>query len=111
MTIWIDAHISPLIARWIESEYSIPTSSLQDLHLRDATDIEIFNAARTANAIIVTKDSDFIDLINRLGTPPQMIWITCGNTSNEHLQSILKRSLTTVLKHIHNGEAIVELRD
>ena len=30
----------------------------------------VFEVARVANAIILTKDSDFIDLVCRLGTPP-----------------------------------------
>ncbi|MDF5718318.1 MAG: DUF5615 family PIN-like protein [Rhizonema sp. NSF051] len=30
---------------------------------------------------MITKDSDFVDLVDRLGTPPQIIWLTCGDTS------------------------------
>jgi predicted nuclease of predicted toxin-antitoxin system len=37
----------------------------------------------------MTKDSDFVDLVERLGPPPQIIWLTCGNTSNLRLREIL----------------------
>jgi len=39
--------------------------SLKELSLRDAKDIEIFETARFANVVIMTKDSDFIDLGTR----------------------------------------------
>jgi predicted nuclease of predicted toxin-antitoxin system len=37
----------------------------------------------------MTKDSDFVALLDRFGPPPQVIWITCGNTSNARLKEIL----------------------
>ncbi len=41
----------------------------------------------------MTKDSDFVLLLDRLGAPPQVIWITCGNTSNARLKEILANNL------------------
>jgi predicted nuclease of predicted toxin-antitoxin system len=38
---------------------------------------------------VMTKDSDFVDLVERLGSPPQVIWLTYGNTSNARLRHIL----------------------
>ncbi len=37
----------------------------------------------------MTKDSDFVDLVCRLGTPPQIIWLTCGNVTNRNLRRIM----------------------
>ena len=56
------------------------------MSLRDVQDIEIFEAARAENAVIMTKDNDFIDLVYRLGTPPQILWLTCGNVTNRNLR-------------------------
>ncbi|MEH1826540.1 MAG: DUF5615 family PIN-like protein [Nostoc sp.] len=36
----------------------------------------------------MTKDSDFAELVDRFGTPPQVIWLTCGNTSNDRLKEM-----------------------
>ena len=59
------------------------TSNLiRDLDLREAEDPDIFYKAREADAIVITKDRDFVELLGRLGPPPKIIWITCGNTSN-----------------------------
>ncbi|MEH1869718.1 MAG: DUF5615 family PIN-like protein [Nostoc sp.] len=89
MTIWIDAHLSPAIATWITITFGITALALRDIGLRDAEDTEIFEAARATGVILMTKDSDFADLVDRFGTPPQVIWLTCGNTLNERLKEIL----------------------
>ena len=71
MKIWLDAHLSPAIAEWITSEFGIEAFALRELGLRDAEDIEIFNSAREADAIVITKDRDFVLLIDRYGPPPK----------------------------------------
>ncbi len=42
---------------------------MRDLGLRDAKDTEIFQAARQAGAVVMTKDSDFAMLLERFGPP------------------------------------------
>jgi predicted nuclease of predicted toxin-antitoxin system len=73
MTIWIDAQMSPAIAAWITSNFPVHAVAIRDLGLRDAEDKEIFEAARRENAIVMTKDNDFVLLLDRLGAPPQVI--------------------------------------
>jgi predicted nuclease of predicted toxin-antitoxin system len=63
MNIWIDAQLPPTLANWISSNFDITATSLKEISLRDAKDIEIFEAAKFANAIIMTKDSDFTSSI------------------------------------------------
>lgn len=66
MTIWVDAHLSPAIATWINSTFGITALALRDVGLRDAEDYEIFEAAKAQGIIFLTKDSDFADLVERL---------------------------------------------
>ncbi|UKO97725.1 DUF5615 family PIN-like protein [Nostoc sp. UHCC 0870] len=109
MTIWIDAHLSPTIATWISNTFGITALALRDVGLRDAEDLEIFEVAKTQGVIFITKDSDFVDLVERLGTPPQIIWLTCGNTSNSRLQEILIATLPKALELLRTGEKLVEI--
>ena len=44
--------------------------ALRDVGLRDAEDLDIFKAAKAQGIIFITKDSDFADLVVRLGSPP-----------------------------------------
>jgi predicted nuclease of predicted toxin-antitoxin system len=114
VTIWVDAHLSPAIATWISSTFEIEAVALRDLGLRDAEDPEIFEAAKNQRAIVITKDitkdSDFVDLVERLGSPPQIIWLTCGNTSNVRLREILSETLPRALELLATGETLVEIR-
>lgn len=83
--------------------------ALRDLGLRDATDAQIFLAAKAAAAIVMTKDNDFVELLTRVGPPPQVLWLTCGNTSNARLEQILAVTLPQALALIKAGEVLVEI--
>ncbi|ELS31927.1 MULTISPECIES: DUF5615 family PIN-like protein [Pseudanabaena] len=109
MIIWIDAHLSPAIAPWISRTFGISAFALRDLGLRDAEDPEIFEAGKAQKIIFMTKDSDFVDLVERLGSPPQIIWLTFGNTSNAQLKEILTATLPRALEILATGESLVEI--
>ncbi len=111
MKIWVNAQLSPVIANWIAQTFAVEATAVRDLRLRDASDTEIFNAAREAAVIVMTKDSDFVDLVNARGAPPQVIWLTCGNTSNARLQEILSKTLPKALELLVSGEKVVEIKD
>jgi len=81
------------------------------LGLRDAKDREIFDAARAAEAVVMTKDQDFVALQARLGAPPQIVWVTCGNTSNANMKRILGELLPEALRLLEAGETLVEISD
>ncbi len=65
------------MARWISIQLSISAIPLRELGLHDSEDEDIFAAARIADAIVLTK-ADFIRLLEQLGSPPKIIWLTCG---------------------------------
>jgi predicted nuclease of predicted toxin-antitoxin system len=109
MIIRVDAQMSPAIAAWISVHFAVQAIALREIGLRDATDREIFFAARRESAIVMTKDSDFIRLLDELDSPPQVIWITCGNTSNARLMEILERTLAQAVHLLQSGEKLVEI--
>ncbi len=112
MILWLDAQLPPSLAAWLASNYGVSAVAVRDLGLRDAEDREIFDQARTrGDVVIVSKDSDFVDLIERLGTPPQLLWVTCGNLSNKRLQQVFGDLLPDALKILAAGEAAVEIGD
>lgn len=111
MTIWIDAQLSPALALWIVRTFGVSAVALRDIGLRDATDREIFLAAKQQSTIVMTKDADFVKLLDALGPSPQVIWITCGNTSNAHLRQLLRTALPRALELLSSGEIMVEVSD
>ena len=58
----------------------------------------------------MTKDRDFVGLLERLGAPPKVIWITAGNTSNQNLERILAKTLLDALALLESGEVLVEIQ-
>lgn len=82
---------------------------MRDIGLRDASDTDIFAAAKEAAVTVITKDSDFRDLLERLGPPPQVVWITCGNTSNARLELLFQSVFARVLAMIAQDEPLIEI--
>lgn len=112
MKLWIDAQLSPAIAAWLNRTFDdIEAESIRALGLRNATDLEIFKAANIADVVVLSKDDDFIQLIEQKGTPPKQLWVTCGNTSNAKMKKILSSVLPKAKKLIKSGENIVEISD
>lgn len=107
-TLWIDAQLPPQLAVWLRTEFGHDAVALRDLGLRDAADRTIFSRAREASAILLSKDVDFVDLIDRMGSPPKLIWLTCGNVSNEALRELLLLRLAGALRALES-EDIVEV--
>lgn len=74
--IWLDTHLSPAIAKWMADYTGFIVKSSYILSNNSLDDIEIYHKAKSAgNVIIISKDVDFSELINRLGAPPKLISI------------------------------------
>jgi predicted nuclease of predicted toxin-antitoxin system len=78
--------------------------------MRDSDDAEVFSALRGDGNVIMTKDSDFIDLVTRLGPPPQVLLVAIGNCANDELCRYLTRAFPRAIELLVQGEPVVELR-
>lgn len=58
---------------------------------------------------MISKDSDFVDLVSRHGPPPQLLWVTCGNVTNQRLHAVFDKTFALALTALRAGEAIVEI--
>ena len=110
MKVWLDAHISPAIAKWLREEYSIEACSLRSVGLRDASDDEIFIKAKNEKVVFITKDVDFVSLLEKYGSPPQVIWLSIGNTSNIELKKVFKSVFQDVLTLIEEENSLIEIQ-
>ena len=111
MTLWIDNQLPPALAGWMRSTFSIECLPVRDLNLHRASDSEIFAAARAANVVVMSKDADFAELLDRHGPPPHLVLVTCGNTSNARLRELVKAAWPAVATMLERGEPLVELGD
>ena len=63
--IWVDAQLPPALAAWLRENHDVKAFSLRELGLRDADDLVIFREAKKRGVILISKDSDFVDLVQR----------------------------------------------
>lgn len=112
MKLIIDAQISPAIAAWINRTFDdIQAISARSVELQFAKDSVIYSYAKENGYVIMSKDDDFLNQLEKFGSPPALIWITSGNTSNARMREILTSTLPKVKNMIDKGEPIVEISD
>ena len=76
----------------------------------DAEDIVIWEYARRENFAILTADSDFLNLANRLGQPPKLIRRESMNYRTRKAASILHRSALRMAEFAKSEAGILILR-
>ncbi len=112
MIFWLDAQLPPTLAPWLTETFGVEACSMRYHGLHSAEDAEIFDRARASDdVVLISKDSDFIELITQRGTPPRMLWVTCGNLTNRRLREVFERLFTDAVALLQAGESIVELGD
>ncbi|MGH8065220.1 MAG: DUF5615 family PIN-like protein [Candidatus Entotheonellia bacterium] len=111
MILWIDAQLSPALARWISDTFGVAAHAVRDLRFREAKDLAIFHAAREAGAVVMSQNRDFVLLLERFGPAPQILWVTCGNTSNIRMREVLRKSFPEARARSEQGKPLVEISD
>lgn len=111
MNFIVDAQLPPGLARYLSDRFAVRATHVRDLGLRDADDLSIHRYAKETSCVVVTKDSDFVELVHRHGVPPQIVWVTCGNTTNASLARLFDATFADALELLRAGETIVEIAD
>jgi predicted nuclease of predicted toxin-antitoxin system len=106
--LWLDMQLSPALAKWIVSEFQINAISSYELFINNEKDEVIFlNAKNKGNVILLSKDSDFTDLLDRLLPPPKLIWLRMGNCPNSQMKIILKNTLLQAIEELLQTSTIL----
>ena len=103
MRFLFDQNISHRILKLIAKDYSDSTT-VKNEGLINAPDREIWEFAKINDYIIVTQDSDFIDLNSLYGFPPKIIWIRTGNLKTQSIVDILVDYSNEVNKFINGSK-------
>lgn len=107
---WVDAQLPPMLARHLCQEFGVEALHVFELGAHTASDKSIFSMARDAGGVVLTKDIDFVQLLDRFGPPPCIIWITVGNAKNVDLWAIVRGHWPRILQLLEQGESLIELR-
>ena len=69
--VWVDAQLPPALARWLRQTHAVDAWHVEDVQQLVTDDPAIFAGRAGRAAVVVTKDEDFVELVERLGPPPQ----------------------------------------
>ncbi len=89
MKLLLDNNLSPRLVTQLSSLYP-ESRHVASLGLESASDADVWEAARQGGYILVSKDSDFNDLLSLKGSPPKVIWIRIGNCTTAELARLLQ---------------------
>ena len=110
MIFWLDAQLSPEIAGYISDKFGKECHHVFEWGVRRIPDKEIYSRLREPGMVLITKDSDFVDLQYVYGEPPKVLWLRVGNTSNARLKQILDHSFKTACTLLEM-EPLIEITD
>jgi predicted nuclease of predicted toxin-antitoxin system len=89
-------NLSPRLVNRLADIY--PNSNhLYLMALDRESDNIVWETAKRQGYTIVTKDSDFNELLMLKGFPPKVIWIRLGNCSTKIIESLLRNNHETIL--------------
>jgi predicted nuclease of predicted toxin-antitoxin system len=97
------------LATWLREDHGVDAVHTFSLGLHGATDRRIFDLARSSAVVLLLKDADFVMLVRREGPPPQVVWVTTGNTTNSNLRTAIDEGWADVHRRLQRGDPVVEL--
>ena len=109
MTLWLDAQLPPTLASWFGETFGVTAFSMKYLGLDRATDLEIFTKAKSEGVVLLSKDSDFLQLLDQWGPPPQLVYLRLGNSTNAFLRNYFSAKWPEVQAFLDAGVALVEV--
>lgn len=104
----VDEQLPVSLARWLR-ERGHDAEHIHELGLRSAADLAISELVADVQGVIVTTDSDFIEL-RRRRPEFQILWLRVGNTGTRQLLARLEGVWPDVLQGLSTGDPVVEVR-
>jgi predicted nuclease of predicted toxin-antitoxin system len=90
MKLLLDNNLSPRLLERLAGAYP-DMVHVADAGLNNASDQDVWNFAQAQGCVIVTKDSDFVDLQVIRGFPPKVVVIHLGNCTTAQVEDLLRR--------------------
>ena len=108
MRFLVDAQLPPALARMLAAK-GFTAEHVYDVELGEAEDNKIWAYAKQVNAIILTKDEDFIVLASFDPNGPPIVWVRLGNTTKQALLTWFEPLLPAITASLAEGNKLVEL--
>ena len=87
----------------------IKASHVTEIGLAAAPDSVIWSHAAATDAVLVTKDEDFVLLRALDNRGPAVIWVPLGNTTNRVLSERFAEKFPEIVAALARGNTIIEI--
>lgn len=109
MRFLVDANLPQALCGWLTGKGHEATHVLE-IALAQADDPDIWRAASSLNAVVVSKDEDFADLVRSGAQGSAVVWMRTGNGTNRQLFAYLEAVWPLVEERLSFGDRLVEIR-
>jgi predicted nuclease of predicted toxin-antitoxin system len=105
----VDAQLPPALVRLLR-EHEHTAEHVTDIGPADAPDRDIWQYALEHDAVIVTKDEDFADMVATGREAPSVVWVRIGNTRRAALLAWFEPLIDQIVEMVSAGNRLIELR-
>lgn len=106
MRFLIDAQLPPALCGWFE-ERGFEAEHVTRRLGGQTPDVQIAACAASEGLVLVTKDDDFA--FRHPPTDDQLLWLRCGNITNQALRVWLEERWAPILAAVEAGEKLIEV--
>lgn len=103
MKILLDENISWRIKKYLNIDLD-KIIHIADISNSRLNDYEIWNYAKLNDCIILSHDSDFVDLVTYRGFPPKIIWLRTGNIGKLDLANKINENMLKIISFYDDKE-------
>ena len=107
MRIIVDQQLPPILADWFRDQ-GMDAIHVRDLGMTAAPDGTIWAEATRDDAVVLSRDEDFVSLTRTGGA--RLVWIRIGNCANATLLAVIEANWPAIRRRLEDGERLVELR-
>ena len=109
MRFLVDAQLPPALARMLSAHGHV-AEHVTDVGPADAPDRDLWHYALEHQALLITKDEDFSNMLVFGGAAPVIVWIRVGNTRRRALIEWFEPLIDRIVEMIQAGNSLIELR-
>ena len=109
MKLLLDENLSRRVVPFILDAYPESTQVVL-IGMEQADDQTIWDYAKQNGFVIVTRDSDYLDLSALRGHPPKIVWLRTGNQTKAAVIHLLLKSKDAIERTLdYEGKACIEI--
>ena len=106
MKFLIDAQLPRRLATQLQQASLEATHTLQLPDGNRTTDQALINLSTAKQAVLVTKDSDFVESFLLKKQPWKLVLVSTGNIGNDELLSLFERNIQQIVGHLRTYDFI-----